>query len=574
MASQQRVRLSRRRLLASIVVGAGSLPAFSLLAACSSPPQQPAAAPAGQAPAPTVAAAPAPRPAGQTGTAGQPVKGGTLRYGLSAEPRRMNQLNTTWMTDATQHLFDRLLTRDLEAKYVPHLATWEVSTDKLTWTFQLKPGVKFHSGDPLTAGAVKWWFDQARDPQGFFGFKGSYSGVESVDAKDDQTVVAKMKHPDAALQFILYTVYSSLHNPKTYEKLGKDDYGVKGVDGTGPFKLQEWTPGDKLVIVRNDDYKWAPPFVKNQGPPYLDSIVYRYYADDTARTTAVEAGDVDIIVQPNLSDVDRLKQDNRFTVVTKPMAATRTFYFNCDVAPWSDKRVRQAVASAIQREPIIEKLLFNYGVPAYSVVPPSFPDIFLAETKSFFPYDLQKGKQLLAAAGLEDKDGDGFVEFQGSVWEPEMLVTSQSELVQLAQVIQAQAAKIGIKIKILQLDAESANARTLKGDFGILTGYYLWDGPDTIMDWWFQSANIPATNRTRLRDANVDAVIEKMRNAGTLDDRYAAAKDLQKLVHGDLAAIIPIYHPMDIYVISKKVQGYEPNAYTLYPRIHDVWLQT
>ena len=92
----------------------------------------------------------------------------------------MNQLNTTWMTDATQHLFDRLLTRDPSGSYVPQMATWTVSADGLAWTFRLKPGIKFHSGDPCTSAAVKWWFEQARDPKGFYGFKGSYSAVDSL----------------------------------------------------------------------------------------------------------------------------------------------------------------------------------------------------------------------------------------------------------------------------------------------------------------------------------------------------------------------------------------------------------
>ena len=503
----------------------------------------------------------------------QPRKGGTLRYGLSYEPRRMNQLNTTWMTDATEHLFGRLLTRDPQGQYVPEMATWTVAPDALSWTFKLKPGIKFHSGDPCTSAAVKWWFEQARDPKGYYGFKGSYSAVDSVETPDDLTTVVKLKHPDAALAYILYTVYSSIHDPKTYEKLGKDAYGVDTVDGTGPFKLKEFTPGGNLIIVRNDEYKWAPGFVKNQGPAWLDAIQYRFFGDDAARTAAIEAGDMDIIVQPSLADVDRLKQSPNFTVISKPMPATRTIYFNMQVNPWSDKRVRQAMAHAIQRKPIVDKLLFGQGLPAYSTVPPTFSDMYLKDCEGYFPYDLNKAKGLLAAAGLNETDSDGFVKFEGKTWEPEMLVVGTSELLQLAQVVQAQAAKIGIKIKIVQVDAETSNARTFAGNFGILTGFYLWDGPDTILDWWLHSGNIPSTNRARLRDPRIDSEIEKMRNSATLDERYQHVREIQRILHGDLAAIIPVYHPLDIYCISKRVHGYEPNPMTLYPRIQDVWLE-
>ena len=98
-----------------------------------------------------------------------------------------------------------------------------------------------------------------------------------------------------------------------------------------------------------------------------------------------------------------------------------------------------------------------------------------------------------------------------------MLVVGTSELLLLAQVVQAQAAKIGIKTKIVQVDAETNNARTLAGKFDIQTGFYLWDGPDTILDWWIYSGNIPWTNRVRLRDPRIDSEIEKMRNSATLE---------------------------------------------------------
>ncbi len=503
-----------------------------------------------------------------------PRKGGTLRFGLANEVRRMNQLNTTWMTDATQHLFDRLLTRDPHGAYVPQLATWSVSADGLAWTFKLKPGIKFHSGDPCTSAAVKWWFDQARDPNGFYGFKGSYSAVDTVETPDDLTTVVRLKHPDAALAFILYTVYSSIHNPKTYERVGKDAYGVSTVDGTGPFKLREYTPGDKLVIERNAAYAWAPPFAKNQGPPWLDAILYRFYGDDAARTAAIEAGDMDIIEHPSVADVDRLKQNSSFSVLSRPAPATRTVYYNLEVKPWDDKRVRQAMAHAIQRQPIVDKLLFGQGLPAYSIVPPFFTDVYLKDCETYFPYDIAKAKQLLAEAGLNETDGDGYVKYQGKTWEPEMLVTGTSELIQLAQVVQAQAAKIGIKTKIVQVDAETNNARTLAGKFDIQTGFYSWDGPDTILDWWLYSGNIPGTNRTRLRDPRIDAAIEKMRNSATLEARYQQAREIQRILHGDLAAIIPVYHPMVIYCVSNKVHGYELDQMTIVPRMNDVWMES
>ena len=380
------------------------------------------------------------------------------------------------------------------------------------------------------------------------------------------------KKPDANLAFILYTVYSSIHNPKTYERVGKDAYGVNIEDGTGLFRLKEWIPGDKLVIERNNDFAWAPPIAKNQGVSWLDGVEYRFIADDAARTAAIEAGDMDIIVQPNPSDIDRLKNNPNLTIIQKPMPATRTVYFNMEVKPWSDVRVRQAMAHAIQRKPIIDRLLFGQGLAAYSVVPPTFADMYLADCEKFFPYDVARAKALLAEAGLKDIDNDGFVEFEGKKWEPEMLTTAVSELSQLSQVVQAQAARIGIKIKIVQLDVESLATRTLAGNFSILSGYYLWDGPDTIIDWWVHSGNIPATNRGRIRDARLDDLISKMRASATLPIRYGHVKEIQRILHGELAEIIPIYHPLDTYALTKRVRGYEPNAMTLYPRMHDVWL--
>ncbi|MCO5223032.1 MAG: ABC transporter substrate-binding protein [Thermomicrobiales bacterium] len=485
----------------------------------------------------------------------------------------MNQLNTTWMTDATQHLFSRLVTRDPETgAYVPELATWEISEDGLTWTFQIREGVTFHNGDPLTSDAIAWWFEQARDPDGFYGFKGSFSAVETITAVDPQTVVVTLSHPDAAILFMLYTVYSSIHNPTTYEELGADAYGIEDVDGTGAFKLQEFTPGDKLVIVRNDAFNWPAEFVANQEAPYLDAVEYRYIADASARSAAIEAGDLDIVVGPNLADVERLSQNSNLTVVSKPQPACRVVNFNCEQAPFDNKLVRQAFAHAVQRDPIVERLLFGQGVSAHSLVPPIFPDMFLEETTGYFPYDIEQARALLAEAGLVDEDGDGFVEFEGNSWEPEMLVSTDTELVTLAQVMQAQAAEIGIRLSISQIDLESLSARESSGEFDLVTGFYLWDGPDTMYEWWFLSSNIGTTNAARLSDPAIDELIEEMRNTATLEDRYAVVKDLQAAIHGDLVPLVPIYHPLDIYVMSNRVRGYEPNAFTLYPRMNDTWL--
>jgi ABC-type transport system substrate-binding protein len=153
-----------------------------------------------------------------------------------------------------------------------------------------------------------------------------------------------------------------------------------------------------------------------------------------------------------------------------------------------------------------------------------------------------------------------------------MIVTSESELSQLAQVMQAQASEIGVKVKIVQLDQETWIQRQIDGQFEISTSFYLWDGPDTMYEWWFLSTNIGSTNGSRMNDPGVDALIEKMRHTGTLDERYGVAREIQQSIHGDLVPLIPVYHPFDVYVISNRVRGYEPNAFTLYPRMHDVWL--
>jgi len=303
-------------------------------------------------------------------------------------------------------------------------------------------------------------------------------------------------------------------------------------------------------------------------------IQYRFYADDANRTAALEAGDLDIIEHPGVPDMDRLKQNPNVSVLARPAPATRTVYYNLEVKPWDDQRVRQAMAHAIQRQPIVDKLLFGQGLQAYSIVPPFFTEVYAKECETYFPYDLKKAKELLAAAGLNEIDGEGYVKYQGKTWEPEMLVTGISELIQLAQVVQAQAAKIGIKTKIVQVDAETNNARTLAGKFDIQTGFYSWDGPDTILDWWLYSGNIPSTNRARIRDPRIDAEIEKMRNSATLDERYGHAKEIQRILHGDLAAIIPVYHPLVAYGVSKKVQGFVLDPMTIVPRMHDVWLQS
>jgi len=270
----------------------------------------------------------------------------------------------------------------------PGLAeSWSLSDDGLTYTFKLHDGVKFHDGTDLDAGDVVFTLDRARADDSVNAQKGLFSAIESVEAVDGLTVKVTLKQPSGAFLWNMGWGDAVIVAPESAET--NKDQPV----GTGPFKFDSWAKGSAATLVKNPDY-WGEPVA-------LDKATFRFIADPAAATAALLAGDVQAFPNfPAPEAVPQFEADPRFAVVIGSTEGETILSTNNGKPPFDKLEVRQAIAHAIDRQAIIDGAMFGLGTPIGSHFAPHHPAyVELVET---YPYDPEKSKELLAAAGFPD----------------------------------------------------------------------------------------------------------------------------------------------------------------------------
>ena len=294
----------------------------------------------------------------------EPVRGGTVVVAVASDPGGLNPAITT---QGGVHLicgsiFSGLVAHDFELKPVPDLAErWEVSTDGRTYTFHLAPNAVFHDGAPVTSADVKFTFEQLLLKYHSRARASIGDNLRQIETPDPHTVIFNFDHPYAAfLQLVdatnapvlpkhLYDGADPLTNPHNTRPIG-----------SGPFKFQEWLKGDHLTLVRNNRYF-------KSGKPHLDRIVYRVIPETAMATIAFERGEVDYLLNPSPLDLARLRNEAEVILSDKGregFATVETLIPNLTRAPLSDLRVRQAIAHAINKDYLVDKLLLGMGRPA------------------------------------------------------------------------------------------------------------------------------------------------------------------------------------------------------------------
>ncbi|HHY94084.1 MAG TPA: ABC transporter substrate-binding protein, partial [Firmicutes bacterium] len=235
----------------------------------------------------------------------------TIVVALAREGESLDHIKTSWTTDAHYTVMDRLVERDFNLKYVPHLAeSWTSSPDGKVWTFKLRKDVKFHDGTPFNAAAVKWFFEALIDPANASPSASDYAFIDKIETPDEYTVEFRLKDPYPNILFKLSTTYAGIISPEAYKKYGPGgtkEYGTKQMVGTGLYVFKEWVPGDHLLVTANPDYRWGPEFVKNKDAAHIKNIRYRIIPDAATRLMEFEAGNVDLLLEVAPQDVERVK---------------------------------------------------------------------------------------------------------------------------------------------------------------------------------------------------------------------------------------------------------------------------
>ncbi|HET6518902.1 MAG TPA: ABC transporter substrate-binding protein [Geminicoccaceae bacterium] len=380
-------------------------------------------------------------PFGGTG-AQEPERGGTLNAIINPEPPLLvlglNQQQPTQVVAGK--IYQGLLRYDFDLTPLPSLAkSWEVSEDGLTYTFKLEEDVRWHDGEPFTAEDVVF---TTRDflPEVHPRARQAFERCESIEALDEHTVRFRLKEPFEPFLYAFLPAGAPMMPKHLYE--GTDFRANPANDkpiGTGPFKFGEWVKGSYIHLVRNDDY-WK------EGRPYLDEIYYRVIPDAASRALALETGEVDLsqgndvesFDVPRLQELPHLAMDTRGYETVAPISWIE---INHRIEPLGDKRFRQAMMHAIDRQFIIDNIWFGLGRVAHGPISTAtrYHD---PEAIKRYDYDPQKAVALLDEMGLEP-DGDGvrarirlMVLPYGEVW------------VRQAEFVRQQLGEVGIEVTL------------------------------------------------------------------------------------------------------------------------------
>jgi peptide/nickel transport system substrate-binding protein len=419
-------------------------------------------------------------PATQKAADSKPLTGGTLIYGHEQE---VPCLTGGWVQEAyiDRQILDSLVSQVKGGKIVPWLATaWKVSDNQLTWTFTLKPGVKFTDGTPLDADAVSKNFTYWLDPKGGNSTVQSYLGeyYASSRAVDPQTLELRLKKPYSPLLSALSQGYFGIQSPKALAR----GVAVNCEDpiGSGPFIVQKWHRGEDITFIKNKNYNSAPANAKHQGPAFVDKIVWKFLHEPTVRYGALTTGQADVIY--DVPTVNWQDAKARFTVqqyITPGRPVTLSL--NVTKFPTDDVKVRQAFAWATDRKAAVQSA-FNGAIPyngngALSQSTPNY-DASLADA---YTHDPAKANALLDAAGWTQRNAAGIRTKNGKQLDIKIVYPAGPVFTQegatLLQNLQQQVKDVGINVILIPANQTETFAGTYSGPDAYNGITWYWTSP-------------------------------------------------------------------------------------------------
>jgi len=327
----------------------------------------------------------------------------------------------------THNVYESLTTVNEQGEVLPALATeWTISEDGLTYTFKLATGVQYHDGTSFDANDVKFAFDRAMAETSTNPSKGIFAPIETVTVVDANTVEIRLKQKDA---FFLFNMAQGDASIVASESA---DANTTNPVGTGPFRFESWTRGDRLVLVKNDDYRDAANV-------QMTRVTFRFIADPTAATNALMSGEID--ATPGFPSPELLPQfeaDPRFNVAVGTTQGEVILALNNGHAPFNDIRVRRAVSHALDRKEIIDGAMYGYATPIGSFFPPS--DANYVDLTNRYPHDEDAARTLLKEAGVADNT------------KLRLRIPPYTYATRSATIIQAELAKVGLDVEIEPLE--------------------------------------------------------------------------------------------------------------------------
>ncbi|MFC3612696.1 ABC transporter substrate-binding protein [Lutimaribacter marinistellae] len=415
-----------------------------------------------------------------------------------------------------------------DGSVVPGLAeSWEISEDGTQYTFALREGVTFHDGSSMDAEDVKFSLDRALAEDSANAQKALFSGIDTVEVLDPQTVKIMLKEPDGNFLFNMAWGDAVIVAPESI-----DDIKTNPV-GTGAYTFSEWVQGDRIELTRNPNY-WGDQ-------PSIENATFKFISDPTAAFAAVMAEDVDVFTGfPAPENLPQFEADPRFQVLVGSTEGETILSTNNKQAPFDDPKVRQAMAHAIDRQAIIDGAMFGYGTPIGTHFAPHNPAYVDLTGQSAF--DPEKAKALLAEAG----HADGF--------ETTLHLPPPSYARRGGEIIAAQLAEVGIKAEIINVEWAQWLETVFKGkNFGLTIVSHTEPmdiGIYARPDYYFQYDN-----------PEFQSLMEELSKTTDPDGRTALLQDAQRIIADDYVNGF-LFQLAAITVAKAGVQGLWENAPT------------
>jgi peptide/nickel transport system substrate-binding protein len=498
---------------------------------------------------------------------------GVYRRPLGQDPETLDpaRITDTYGRSVSQQIFDGLVQFDQTLAVKPALAAfWRASRDGLTWTFELRKGVKFHHGREVVADDVVYSFSRLLDPRTksgaaelFLNIKGAREfaqgrarTVEGLVALDRHTVQVTLE--EAAVPFVaVIPVGQAKIVPRDLVEAQGAAFGAQPV-GTGPFKFVRWERGKEIVLGANPDHF--------DGPPKISRLVYRVFPGDQRDAMHDEflKGNLEDGPVPLRADRRALAADNSHIYVRRPMISLRFYGFNTRLTPFHDRRVRRAIVFAIDRETIIQSVFYGQNTFARGILPPGM--LGFNPGLVGYPFDRQKARDLLADAGYPG--GRGLPPI--TIWSG----TKRDDILREHEQIKKSLAAVGVSVEFQYNTNWPAFSRMV--DEGKLPIFlYAWyadvPDPDNFLAKLFHSRS--ARNFFGYENPIVDDVLASARGANDLQVRVERYRRAEQLILDD-APIIPVFHHTYERLFQPYVRSVEVNGLgDPYIPFRKIWLE-
>ncbi len=454
-------------------------------------------------------------------------------------------------------IVETLVGVNADMSLAPKLALSWSQIDDLTWEFKLRDGVLFHDGSKMTADDVKFSLERANKLNSRIP---TLLRMESIQVVDPLTIRIKTSDPNPTLPAALhFAAPLTIISPKSVNDKGE----VVAPIGTGPFEFESYDESTHVLTVKKNDNWWG-------GEVKLDGIVIKPITDPNTRALSLENGEVDFTVDVPYNEISGLNGKDGITVDKFENSRLIYMLFNLKKAPFDDVRVRKAIAYGMDRQEIVQYVLFGVGTPAVGIYRPDF--YWTNQDLVAYENDANKAKELLAEAGWKDTNGDFIVDKDGKPLEISLLTfPNRPCLPPMAEALAGQLKEIGIKVNLEIVESGVLSERQKTGAWDTAlsaVSVAMVPDPSYILESYFQTDGM---NNRGYSNGQVDKLLAEAAVTDDEKDRLAKYKTVQEIVQDELPIIPMTYYEM---VVAKKdyVKGYifdqTSHDYTLTPETY------